>query len=293
MQYIISSYAACRTVSRSVGRTVRSAPEIDSLLAGPVNELAPTTRNQKSIQDLCSLLRAPNKVGKEIGSLFDDEGSEKHRHKLYRADTAIESDLSSRSLEQILKDSQKHSPDEGPFRRDRLQIAITLASSVLQLDGTLWLKSQWSCDDIFFHYKNGQPGQEEYTRPYLCWQRCCATKMPSLEELRLSNRIIRSDVLLALGLALVELCFDRTLIDMWKRGDGDINDTATRVNTGIRLHSSIYREMGVLYDDVVRRCLFQPFDVRELSLDIEEVQQRVLNDIIHPPVMALNDFDGE
>ena len=229
-------------------------------------------------------------MDKEIGFLVD-EGSDKHQHKLYRADTVIGSDISSRSLGQILEGSQKHSPDEGPFRRDRLQIAVTLASSVLQLNATSWLRSQWSCDDILFHH-NGQSGGVEYTRPYLCWQRCGAKETSSLKQLHLSNNMNRSDILLALGLALVELCFGRTLADMWKPGDGDINDTATRVKTATRLHNSVYREMGDLYGDVVRRCLFQLIDVRDLNLDIEEVQQRVLDDIIHPLATALDNFNG-
>ena len=49
--------------------------------------------------------------------------------------------------------------------------------------------------------------------------------------------------------------------------------------------------MGIEYGDVVRRCLYQPFDVRELSLDIEEVQQKVLDDIVNPLVVSLNAFN--
>ena len=104
--------------------------------------------------------------------------------------------------------------------------------------------------------------------------------------------MIRSDVLLALGLTLVELCFGRTLAHMRKPEDVDANKTATRLRTAIRLHPRVDNEMGIPYGDVVRKCLFQPFEVRELSLDIEEVQQKVLDDVVAPLVEDLNNFNG-
>lgn len=50
--------------------------------------------------------------------------------------------------------------------------------------------------------------------------------------------------------------------------------------------------MDTPYGNVVRRCLFQLFDVRELSLDIEEVQQKVWDDGVTPLVDELNNFNG-
>lgn len=277
--------------SRPAARAVSFAPEIDSSLAETHIERSAAEISQGSIEDFCSLLRMPDRTNEVLGLLIDKD-NDKHKHTLYRVDTVIDSDVSSISLGQILKGSQRRSPDEGLFRIDRLQIAVTLASSVLQLDGTLWLKSQWTCDDILFHSIKGQPEVMKYTRPYLSWQRCRSTAIPSLNSLRLGIQTIRNDVLLALGLALVELCFGRTLGDMWKPNDGDINDMITRVNTATRLHGSVYREMGIPYGEAVRRCLFQPFDVRELSLDVEEVQQKVLDDIVSPLVVELNNFNG-
>lgn len=102
--------------------------------------------------------------------------------------------------------------------------------------------------------------------------------------------MIRSDVLLALGLALVELCFGRTLEDMRKPNDADINDTMRRTKTATRLLGKVNQEMGPAYGAVVRRCLFQPFDVQELSLEIEEVQQQVLDNIVTPLAVELNNF---
>ena len=107
-----------------------------------------------------------------------------------------------------------------------------------------------------------------------------------------SNHMVRNEILLALGLTLVELCFGRTLTDMRRPEDINGEETATRLATATRLHSRVYDEMGIPYGDVVRRCLFQLFDVRELSLDIEEVQQKVFDDVVTPLVDDLNNFNG-
>ncbi|KAL8829825.1 MAG: hypothetical protein Q9170_006005 [Blastenia crenularia] len=249
-----------------------------------------TTIEMANIESFCNALCASDteQCPREIGLLVD-KSNEKVQHKIYRADTITALQTSSRSLEDLLS-SPKES-DEGLSRKDRLQIAVILASSVLQLDGTAWLKSGWSSNDIFFHSKNGRISN---AYPYLSWQPCCTAETPySLESLRIGNHMIRSDILLALGLTLVELCFGKTLAEMCKSDDVGETETATRLKTATRLHNRIYDEMGLPYGDVVRRCLFQLFDVRELSLDIEEVQQKVFELVVTPLVDDLNNFNGE
>ena len=261
----------------------------------PLEQIKPAAITQEErtyIQDVCRTLCALDKSSVELGFLVDEE-NDRHQHKLLRADTRIEANASSKSLGELLTSSQRRAPGEGFSRRDRLQTAVTLASSVLQLDGTLWLKSEWSSDDIFFHLKKGLSRNMEFSHPYLSWQPCCKVETSSHEqENNLSSSLIRSNVLLALGLTLIELCFGRTLEEMRSSEDEDSTQAAVRFKTGIRLHRRVEIEMGVPYGEVVRRCLFQPFDVRDLRLDVEEVQQKILDDIVTPLVEGLNNFDG-
>lgn len=263
-----------------------------SSVAIPVNT-APSQTEWSCIEDMCSALCAPTLDRRVIGLLVDDV-FDKHQHKLFRANTAVKSQTLSRSLEDLLEASRQ--PGDGSLsRKERLQIAVVLASSVLQLDGTSWLKRGWNSSDIYFHTDDSQPlGAAEPRRfPYLSWQRCCYDILPPLERLYLNNHMIRNDTLLALGLVLVELCFGRTLTEMRKPEDLDNEATVTKLRTATRLHTRVYTEMGPLYGDVVRRCLFQTFDVRELSLDIEEVQQKVLDDVVAPLVEDLNSFNRD
>ena len=254
------------------------------------NEVIEARVHWKSIEDFCSALCTPDHNGREIGFVID-EADDKQQHRLYRANTITGLHTSSKSLEDLLR-AHNRVGDEGLSRKDRLQIAVVLASSVLQLDGTSWLKNGWSSVDIFFHHKNGQPST--YSYPYLAWQRCCQPDIAhSIQSLRISSHMVRNETLLNLGLTLVELCFGRTLADMRRSEDEDTDEQTTRLRTAIRLHQRIYDEMGIPYGDVVRRCLFQTFDVRELSLDIEEVQQKILDGVVTPLIEDLNNFNGQ
>ncbi|KAL8721669.1 MAG: hypothetical protein Q9181_007658 [Wetmoreana brouardii] len=304
---------------RNATRGVRFAPDAGALRTRCRKDEASAQTSWKCIEDICSALCTSNRGKREIGLLIDD-APDKHEHKLYRTNTVMGSRGLSRSLEDLLR-SRRDFGDEGFSRRARLQIATVLASSVLQLDGTLWLKSGWGSGDIFFHEKTHQlwaigvgkshpgchgvpphggqqpdrssSGMGKYSYPYLSWQRCCHTVVPSQEQLRLNNHMIRSDTLLTLGLILIELCFGRTLMELRKPQDMVGDETSIRLKTATRLHRLVYDEMGGSYGDVVRRCLFQPFDVRELNLDIEEVQQKVLEDIVTPLVEDLKSFERE
>ncbi|KAL8883512.1 MAG: hypothetical protein Q9192_007127, partial [Flavoplaca navasiana] len=250
----------------------------------------PTERNPKYIQEFCSALCATNKHIREIGLLLD-EMDDRQEHRIYRSNTELGSQTSSKSLEDLLK-ATEHSDAERLSRRDRLEIAVILASSVLQLDGTSWLKNGWSSSDICFHHRDGKRSQ--YSQPYLSWQRCCNAQpaCPITSLGAVGNHMIRHEILLALGLTLVELCFGRTLTEMRKPEDINADGTTSRLATAARLHGRVYDEMGIAYGDAVRRCLFQLFDVRELNLEIEEVQQKVYDDVVRPLMDDLNNFNG-
>ena len=81
-------------------------------------------------------------------------------------------------------------------------------------------------------------------------------------------------------------------MDMRKMEDRVVDELSTRMRTATRLHYRVYDEMGIPYGDVVRKCLFESFDVRELRLDIEEVQQKVFDDVVTPLADDLNNFNG-
>ena len=280
---------------RTPTRGVRFGPDPDPSLTAGSSRQHEIDYDCDSISDMCSTLCASRESKKAMGFLVDEDDN-KHKHYLYRANTKIGPETRSKSLGDLLSCSG-HGPLTAALSKgDRLRIAVTLASSVLQLDGTSWLKTQWSSKDIFFHEKNNRANDPSYSYPYLSWKLCMTdTKVPgNFDSLFRGNHVIRSEVLFALGLTLIELCFGKTLSEMRVPEDGDPNEATTEMNTTNRLCSSVYSEMGTSYGDVVLRCLRQPFDVgvRDMSLDNEELQQKVFDEIVTPLSDDLTNFNG-
>ena len=273
---------------------VRFNPNITSITTAHLSQEAAIDHDCELIADMCSTLCARNEPKKIIGFLVDEEDN-KHKHYLYRAHTTIGPETRSKSLCDLLARSERGPQGALLSRNDRLRIAVTLASSVLQLDGTSWLQPKWSSKDIFFHEKNNQADNPSYLYPYMSWKRCMSADnvSVSLDSLFCRNYAIRSEVLFALGLTPIELCFGNTIAEMYDPEDGDPNEVDIEMRIAHRLCNSVYSEMGTSYGDVVRRCLYQPFDVRDMSLDNEELQQRVFDDIITPLNDDLLNFNGK
>lgn len=278
---------------RTSTKAVRFGPDPVAITTANIPQKPATDHDCGSIVDMCSTLCASQKSKQAIGFLVDEE-DDKHKHYLYRANTTIGPETRSKSLVDLLNSSGHGSSSTPLLRSDRLRIAVTLASSVLQLDGTSWLKSQWSSKDIFFHEKNIQASKPNYSYPYLSWKLCKTDgHLPgSFNSVLRGNWVVRSEVLFALGLTLIELCFGKTLAEMHAPEDGNPNEVTTEMNTAHRLCNSVYNEMGTSYGDAVRRCLYQPFDVRDMSLDNEELQQKVFDDIVTPLNDDLTNFNG-
>ena len=275
---------------------VRFAPDqIASSGALPMSQqLAGISLTAETIADICKTLHKAQTTNEVVGYLAD-ETDRNHRHYLCRANTIPIDEPQSESLGEILANSQHTSASLSLLRRERLEIAVILASSVLQLDGTSWIESRWSSYDVLFYNKVHGVSTPYYKYPYLPWKQCSLDSSSSqdYDTPIPRDRFIRSEVLFALGLTLIELCFGATMENLKVAEDEDPNKFIIKLNTAHRLLSLVYREMGDVYGDVVRRCLLQPFDVRELSLDNEEVQQQVYDGIVAPLTDALNDFLGK
>ena len=282
--------------AQDTARSIKFAPIVGkNVLEARISPEHSTNDDCDPILDICSALCTSYNLKKSLGFLVDEE-DEARKHYIYRADTRIAFEPQSRSLGELLGRAGQTPSATSLSRGDRLQISVTLASSVLQLDGTSWLNSQWTSNDIYFHNKDSKADGISYSYPYLPWRLCVASGnvLPSMDLLRLEHLRDRCQVLLALGMTLVELCFGRTLSEMEKPEDRRSSiESETKDSTARRLLNAVYNEMGTSYGDVVRRCLLQPFDVREMTLDNEELQQKVFDDIVTPLAEDLKHFMGK
>ncbi|KAF1829055.1 hypothetical protein BDW02DRAFT_651632 [Decorospora gaudefroyi] len=174
--------------------------------------------------------------------------------------------------------------DDAEFaRRDRLKLAVTLASSVLQLHETPWLDQSWGKDSIFFVKR---PGTTVYDQPFVS-QHFSQNVPTATPDMPTSMRcIIRNQPLYALGVALIELWYGKPLLELHKAEDGPKDtgniqtDLMTEFSTADRLVEELYSEAGGKYGDAVRRCIRCDFDRRSRSLGDVQFQKDVYRGVV-------------
>ena len=250
--------------------------------------------NTRLITDLCTQVTSAG-VSDCLG-LLPNEGTNHEGHVLFCTETRTEAGMKYRSLTSLLGDARSQIGDQRLSWENRLESAVTLASSVLQLDGTSWLKTTWRTDDILFLPAYGAHiGQKpDYAHPYISWKigsRGTSTDVVCDVTQRAAHRI-RHGMLFALGITLVELSFGQVLPELRIPADIDSTPALTDFNTAWRLEPYVYSERGSKVGDVVRRCLECPFDVRDKSLDNPTFQDLVFCHIVQPLRDELENFRG-
>ena len=249
------------------------------------------------IDNICAKIYRLDAAEERIGYLHEEVYPE-YRHHVYLTDAKVGSNFRTTSLDRLLDPAEQGPLQSLLSRRQRLNIAAILASSVLQLDQTSWLKSQWNSSDIYFYYRDDDAvltSRPTFPPPHVACRLSDSNIEPNhaLKPPLPRAQQARSETLLTLGLALVELCFARTLEKMQIPEDVDQNKNLTRLNTAKRKLDEVDTEIGGHYGDVVRRCLYCSFDVRNASLDDEKFEQDVFENVVTPLIEDIEVFDGK
>ena len=241
---------------------------------------------------LCGVLGQKHDDQSELYFLEDDTMGKYQHHLSFLENVGSNTYL--HSLRHILKSE----PELHLSQRDRLYLALTLASSVLQLDGTRWLPKQWGSDQVFILLKP-QPHTAGPTldrlHPYLSSDTLKELAVPDAEMTSATTRYApRNKILLSLGIVLTELCLGKLLEDMKIRGDSvnDIDEASKQLTTARRQLCHVYGKAGQNYGDVVQRCLECPFDVREAKIENEEFEKVVFYEIVTPLSVDLSNSLG-
>ena len=267
-------------------------------LPSPAPSSYPTTMG--SITNICAAMRDSGRSGSGIGFLVDESLS-LHRHDIYIVNEQFQPGASAQTLDRLLYTARQQGSTYKLSRGDRLYIAVTLASSLLQLHGTSWLKRRWKSGDILLIPSEDQTQRtmrNTYVQPYLPWKTVpddeVSAMSPSSEQPGVSRQI-RNESVFALGCVLIELSLKQNLHDRRLQEDTHSIEAVTDFNTALRLVDEVYGESGTRYGDVVDRCLNCPFNLRDLrnfSLDNEEFHQAVFEYIYTPLRQDYEDFTG-
>jgi hypothetical protein len=199
-------------------------------------------------------------------------------HYIMHASTKIPSPTPPKPLKEVISQISRH---------DCLHIAAGLACGVIQYCGN-WLKSRWDSSDV--HLTAHKDGCDILLDSvYLSWPLSIPntdTDSKTVPTIRQGN----NNLLLPLGLALVELSLGKSLGSLLRPEDEDWDTERTRRNTASRLVPKVYLESGVPYGEAVESCLSWS-SAHSLCVD-RGVEGRVFERIISPLLRDLVNFEG-
>jgi hypothetical protein len=265
------------TVAVSRAKEVRFASKAKKAVEAA---LSPTP-NLKPINSLCAAIATFKQPERDvcISLLADEYAKQKYGMLIYPCkdpprDTA---GWAVSSLRTILS-------ERSFSRHDRLHLAVTLASSVLQLYETPWLNNRWEKDDILFINRSGATA---YDHPFVTQsienvgERTTGSQEPPGWEY-----VVRNRPLYALGICLIELCFREPLLALSQPKDYGGTVAQTEFNTANRLIGEradigeIANEAGKKYAEAVARCIRCDFKQPSSNLEDASFQQAVYQDVV-------------
>ncbi|KFY11502.1 hypothetical protein V492_04428 [Pseudogymnoascus sp. VKM F-4246] len=178
--------------------------------------------------------------------------------------------------------------------KERLKIALTLASTVLQLYDSPWIDTMWSGQNIQFLSSKGADNDEApFIGPFVSTSFRGPASSSGSQQLpptnpSLADVLIPSKVLFALAVMLVELCLDKTLVEMRQvSGEEDGTRRTTLLDDYETAHkqlNAVYQKSGSNYGDVVQRCLKCEFNItpKQKRLGFEDFRHLVYEGVVAP-----------
>jgi hypothetical protein len=239
---------------------------------------------QNTINDLCPITKSPTEPPPtsrlRVGYISDGCG---HDFNLFSepADATIKS---STTLAEVYRKQSRLSS------KNRVQLALTLAWSVLQISSTSWLKGNWTKDNIVLVMdKSTGP------LPYLCHRFESSRRDSKLSTLSPTTRDqvgewVNNTSLFALGVFLLEMCYDQPIEELAtskeKNENGETSDY-TPILTAMRLSMLAQEELGVCYAQAIKACLESPAIDMDTDTDgkptnFHKFATIIMRDIISP-----------
>ena len=258
--------SALRSVQNHASRPAHSSHSFAQM--GPSTTLQ---INAPSIRSICTDVRPKRKERPDndsepqcIGMLQDSSSS---RHLIFPSFSNSPNDAPL-SLQDAL--SQARSLLCGIPPIDRMRLARTLAVAVLQLHPTPWLNAEWRSKDIlFFGIKDLD--RDPLPAPFLS-VRDLTSGNTSTQQMKSHDysALGPNMVLYSLGIILIELAFERPLIDLQEPSDIQPGDPASFAlhKTAVRLADKVGKKIHVRYETVVKRCLRCNFETGSMQSEL-------------------------
>lgn len=268
------------------GKGVRFASQARKAVKAALDPQA----NLRPIKDLCSALQTLQLSERNICLTILEEEIAKQKYGLKIYPTKVPpQDTQSWSILTLRTALQRGRRFP---KRDRVRLAVTLASSVLQLHETPWLDDSWGIDHIHFVERSGLIA---YDQPFVLRGNDTDPSSSNGSIPKHLSCMIQIRPLFALGVTLIELWYGKSLSDLHEDDDGPQNtsnpqvDFITKFNTAYRLADELADDAGAKYSDAVRRCIRCDFSLPAKSLEDVQLQKAVFDGVVSQ-LKATQDF---
>ena len=167
----------------------------------------------------------------------------------------------------------------------RCSIALFLANAVLQLHDTPWLAKSWDLKDICV--LKAKSGAYFLDRPYVSLSFVPANSSNALQKTsrKHDQRLLKNEIVFALGVALLELSFSQPLSDLTTPSDLDQEgkvDLTREYSIATRLAKNIHLRELPNYAKAVSRCVQFNFDTNVYDLTEEDFKERFYEGVVVP-----------
>lgn len=250
----------------------------------------------QEVKDLCASIQQLHKSSPCIGFSLNS------RSKLLRGVYPIEPPLEKReiscqvvSLEDLFnKPPVINGRPAKLSKKERYSLAVTLASSALQLNSTPWFPDQWSAKDILFHRTSTGPRLIDIDHPYVSSKLIEDLKEAEIKPRGFQNK---NTVLLALAVALLELYFGVSAEQRQECEDATSNGAMS--SNPWQLCALAYEwaeteqeNLSAAFSNAVNHCL-RCFSDPSSSLKDSEFLQAAVESIVLPLQDELYQFLGK
>ncbi|EWZ85511.1 hypothetical protein FOWG_10623 [Fusarium oxysporum f. sp. lycopersici MN25] len=211
----------------------------------------------RQIMDICKELKQPSQQSDAICIGFILEDERKHYMHLPKCSLAPCKPRNTITLHHLLSSKGKLSTKYtfGNEVVDRYELALLLASSLLQLYATSWLGDWWSTDDIHILPRNSGIAFRDCTFVMQSFPSSAVAKGPGPDLMSTRQMVIRNEAIFRLGATLVELSTVATLESQEEVDDHRITEELTDFNTAERLSKAVTLNNAPEWNAVVDRCL--------------------------------------
>lgn len=190
----------------------------------------------------------------------------------------------SMSLNQLLSSVSNKELGLRILQFEKLRLAKSLATAVLQYHATPWLKMPWRSEDIFFFDHDGQSLPKtklSLTAPHVNVKVRGTDGQFSQTSTVAAQNLVRNPLLFGLGIMLIEIANSSILQGLQQPSDleGGQDNQYTEYHVAKRLAHSLGREMGASYGKIVQKLLYCDFGCGD-DLNDPELQARIHKDVV-------------